>query len=58
MNMDFNLFTPTKLLFGRGKLNELGTQKLPGRKALLLISKPAQLTSSVTTFTKTLRKRS
>ena len=38
MNMDFNLFTPTKLLFGRGKLNELGNQKLPGKKALLLIS--------------------
>lgn len=38
MNMDFNLFTSTKLLFGRGKLNELGNQKLPGKKALLLIS--------------------
>ena len=38
MNMDFNLFTPTKLLFGRGTLNELGNQKLPGQKALLLIS--------------------
>lgn len=38
MNMDFNLFTPTRLLFGRGKLNELGTQALPGKKALLLIS--------------------
>ena len=38
MNMDFNLFTPTKLLFGRGKLNELASQQLPGKKALLLIS--------------------
>ena len=38
MNMNFNLFTPTKLLFERGKLNELGNQTLPGRKALLLIS--------------------
>ena len=38
MNMEFNLFTPTKLLFGRGKLNELGKQELPGKKALLLIS--------------------
>lgn len=37
-NMDFTLFTPTKLLFGRGKLNELASQKLPGKKALLLIS--------------------
>lgn len=38
MNMHFQLFTPTKLLFGAGKLNELGAQSLPGRKALLLIS--------------------
>lgn len=38
MNMNFNLFTPTNLIFGAGKLNELGIQKLPGKKALLLIS--------------------
>ncbi len=38
MNMSFNLFTPTNLIFGSGKLNELGNQKMPGRKALLLIS--------------------
>ena len=37
-NMNFNLFTPTKLLFGCGKLNELGNQSMPGKKALLLIS--------------------
>lgn len=36
--MDFNLFTPTKLLFGCGKLRELGNQTMPGKKALLLIS--------------------
>lgn len=38
MNMNFNLNTPTNLIFGSGKLNELGAQKLPGKKALLLIS--------------------
>ena len=38
MNRDFTLFTPTKLLFGRGKLGELASQQLPGKKALLLIS--------------------
>ena len=38
MNMNFNLYTPTKLLFGCGKLNELSLQELPGKKALLLIS--------------------
>lgn len=32
MNMDFNLFTPTKLLFGRGKLNELETKSYRARK--------------------------
>ena len=29
---------PTHLLFGVGKLNELHSQQMPGRKALLLIS--------------------
>ena len=37
-NVNFDLFTPTKLLFGCGKLNELSEQELPGKKALLLIS--------------------
>lgn len=37
-NMNFNLFTPTKLLFGAGKLKELGNEKMPGKKALLLLS--------------------
>lgn len=38
MNMTFNFNTPTNLIFGSGKLKELGKQKLPGKKALLLIS--------------------
>lgn len=38
MNMNFDFFTPTKLLFGAGKLNELSKENLPGKKALLLIS--------------------
>ena len=36
--MNFNFYNPTHLLFGSGKINELGGQKLPGKKALLLIS--------------------
>ena len=36
--MHFVFFNPTLLLFGSGKLGELGDQKLPGKKALLLIS--------------------
>lgn len=38
MNMTFNFNNPTNLIFGIGKLKELGKQKLPGKKALLLIS--------------------
>lgn len=38
MNMNFNFNNPTNLIFGSGKLNELGKQKMPGKKALLLIS--------------------
>lgn len=48
INMNFNLFTPTKLLFGRGKLNELGNQTMPGKKALLLISNGKSVRTSGT----------
>lgn len=34
--MDFNMYVPTKILFGAGTLNELGKQQLPGKKPLLL----------------------
>ena len=38
MNMNFDFNSPTKILFGSGKLTELGSQPLPGKKALLLMS--------------------
>lgn len=38
MNMNFNFNNPTNLIFGAGTLNSLGEQKMPGKKALLLIS--------------------
>ncbi len=38
MNMHFHFNNPTNLIFGSGSLDELGKQKLPGKKALLLIS--------------------
>lgn len=38
MNMNFYFYNPTKILFGNGTLNQLGEQKLPGTKALLLMS--------------------
>ena len=37
--MNFVFDNPTKLLFGVGKLGELHNEKLPGKKALLLLSK-------------------
>src|SRR5659263_10561 len=36
--MSFNYYIPTRLLFGKGKLEELYVQKLPGKKALIVIS--------------------
>jgi alcohol dehydrogenase len=36
--MNFEYYIPTKILFGPGKLNELSRVKLPGRKALIVIS--------------------
>lgn len=38
MNMNFDFNNPTHILFGSGKLNELGKQPMPGKKALLLMS--------------------
>ena len=36
--MNFNYFIPTKLLFGKGQLSNLHKEKLPGNKALIVIS--------------------
>lgn len=36
--MGFQMYVPTRILFGAGKLNELHTQAMPGKKALLVIS--------------------
>ena len=38
MTMSFNFNSPTNLIFGAGSLDQLGSQKLPGKKALLLLS--------------------
>lgn len=34
----FMAYMPTRVMFGAGKLNELGKQKMPGKKALVVIS--------------------
>lgn len=36
--MSFAFHNPTKLLFGSGRLKELGNQTMPGKKAMVLIS--------------------
>lgn len=36
--MSFNHFMPTRVLFGKGKIEELHLQEMPGRKVLLIIS--------------------
>ena len=34
----FNMLVPTRIIFGSGRINELHSQNLPGKKALLTIS--------------------
>jgi alcohol dehydrogenase len=36
--MDIRYYIPTEILFGEGKLNELHEKKMPGKKALIIIS--------------------
>ena len=36
--MHFDYYMPTRILFGPGKLNQLAQAKLPGKKALIVIS--------------------
>lgn len=36
--MHFNYYMPTKIIFGRGRIKELATADLPGKKALILIT--------------------
>jgi alcohol dehydrogenase len=36
--MSFDMFIPTRILFGAGQINQLNAQKMPGKKAILVIS--------------------
>lgn len=36
--MSFQYYMPSRILFGKGKLNDLHTQNLPGKKALIVTS--------------------
>ncbi len=38
MQRNFTFFMPTKIVFGPGRLEALATEKLPGKKALVVIS--------------------
>ncbi|WP_094550106.1 iron-containing alcohol dehydrogenase [Petroclostridium xylanilyticum] len=37
--MSFNMYVPTRVLFGAGQLSNLHAQKMPGKKAMIVISK-------------------
>lgn len=41
--IQFDYFIPTKILFGAGKLAQLGCEKLPGKKALIVISQGSSM---------------
>ena len=45
--MKFTFQTPTRLIFGSGRLDALGDEKLPGKKALLLTSRGNPLNAPV-----------
>lgn len=36
--MSYNMYVPTKFIFGSGRIGELHSKKLPGKKALVVIS--------------------
>lgn len=36
--MGFQYYVPTRILFGKGQLNKLSRKKLPGKKAMIIIS--------------------
>ena len=36
--MNFNMYVPTRFVFGNGRLSELHQQKLPGKKAMIAIT--------------------
>lgn len=36
--MSYNMYIPTRTLFGAGELNNLHTQEMPGKKAMIVIS--------------------
>ena len=37
-NTNYDMYIPTRLIFGEGMLNKLNEQPMPGKKALLIIS--------------------
>lgn len=37
-NLFYDMYVPTRVMFGAGVLNKLGEQAMPGKKALIVIS--------------------
>lgn len=44
--MSFKMYVPTRILFGKGKLNELNSQVMPGKKALVVVSNGKSMKSN------------
>lgn len=47
-NPVFSLHIPTRLLFGCGEIKNLATEKLPGKKALIVISAGTSMKNTAT----------
>ena len=37
-NLTYDMYVPTRVMFGAGMLNKLGEQPMPGKRALIVIS--------------------
>lgn len=57
--MNYNMYVPTKIIFGKGVLKELKNQALPGKKPLLVISsgKSVKVNGSLDTVIKVLTQK-
>ncbi len=40
--MSFRMYVPTRIVFGAGMLNKLSRQKMPGKKAMIVICRAGQ----------------
>lgn len=41
--MSFNMYVPTRFIFGNGRLSELSQYKMPGKKAMIVTTNAEHL---------------